>query len=222
MKTTRKRSFYSSIVVLIAGLTIASCSTSTSITGSWTRQDHEPQQFNTIVILGIAQNSQNRRIFEDQVASRLEEKGYPVIPALDLLPPDAAIGTITKDIVVEIFNSAAVDAVFTMSLRHEEDTRHYVPGRSTYYVPYYRGMGFPGYYGGFSNYYYTPGYYAGSYKIYLEANFFDYKKGELIWSAQTRTTNIEDVNKLAREFADVIVEDFTQEEVVRAPAVIEE
>lgn len=205
------------MVVLIAGLTIASCSTSTSINGSWTRQDHQPQQFEKIVILGIAQNSQNRRIFEDQVASRLEEKGYPVIPALDLLPPDAAIGTITKDIVVEIFNSAGVDAVFTMSLRHEEDTRHYVPGRSTYYVPYYRGVGFPGYYGGFSNYYYTPGYYAGSYQVYLEANFFDYSNGELIWSAQTKSSNIENVNKLAIQFADVIVEDFIQKGVVPAP-----
>jgi len=191
----------------------------TSVTGSWTKLGYEPEQFKKIVILGIGHNSENRRIFEDQVETRLAAKGYPVIAALDLLPPNAAIGTITKEIVNEIFRTADVDAVFTMSMRHQEDTRRYVPGRGTYYTPYYSTVGFYDYYGGFSNYYYTPGYYTGSFQVFLEANFFDFKDNELIWSAQTKSSDVQDINTMAIQFADAIVEDFIRHNVVPAPVV---
>ena len=68
---------------LLAIITIAvlsMCSTSsTSVTGSWTKPEYEPHSYDKIVILGIGHISENRRIFEDQVETRLIEKGYPVI-----------------------------------------------------------------------------------------------------------------------------------------------
>jgi hypothetical protein len=198
-------------------LVLISCSTGTQVTGSWTRVDHQPEQFDKIVILGIAAVSENRRLFEDEVETRLIAKDYPVVPALDMLPPNAAIGNITKDIVMEIFKSEGVDAVFSMSVRHMEDTRRYVPAQGVYYTPYYSNVSFYDYYGGFSNYYYTPGYYAGSVQIFLEANFFNLESGELIWSAQTKTVDVSDVRKMAVQFADVIVADFIRQNVVPAP-----
>ncbi|MBE9483488.1 MAG: hypothetical protein IMY74_01505, partial [Bacteroidetes bacterium] len=75
------------------------------------------------------------------------------------------------------------------------------------------------YYGGFNNYYYSPGYYTGSVQIFLEANFFDFESGELLWSAQTKTTDLTNIDKMAVEFADVIVADFIRQNVVPAPEV---
>jgi len=197
---------------------MVACGPSTKVTGSWTKLDYEPKQFKKIAVLGIAQNSQSRRIFEDQVETRLEEKGYPVVAALDYLPPNAAIGTITKEIVRDIFVAAEIDAVFTMSMRHQEDTRRYVPG-SSYYMPYYYNVPFYDYYGGFNSYYYSPGYYTGSVQIFLEANLFDFETGELLWSAQTKTTDLTNIDKMAVEFADVIVADFIRQNVVPAPEI---
>jgi len=207
--------FVSAMLILLVA-----CGPSTKVTGSWTRVDHEPESFKKIVVLGIAQNSENRRIFEDQVETRLREKGYPVVAALDYLPPNAAIGTITKEIVRDIFIAADIDAVFTMSMRHQEDTRRYVPG-SSYYMPYYYNVPFYDYYGGFNSYYYSPGYYTGSVQIFLEANFFDFESGELLWSAQTKTTDLTNIAKMAVQFADVIVADFISQNVVPAPEVSE-
>ncbi len=209
-----KNGFFISAMLIL----MVACGPTTKVTGSWTRLDHEPEQFKKIVILGIAQNSQSRRIFEDQVETRLEEKGYPVVAALDYLPPNAAIGTITKEIVMDIFAAADIDAVFTMSMRHQEDTRRYVPG-SNYYMPYNYNVPFYDYYGGFNNYYYSPGYYTGSVQIFLEANFFDFESGELLWSAQTKTTDLTNIDKMAVEFADVIVADFIRQNVVPAPEI---
>jgi hypothetical protein len=203
--------FLSALLVMIVA-----CGPTTKVTGSWTRVAHEPATYDNVVILGIAQNSVNRRIFEDQVETTLEAAGYPVIAALDLLPPNAAIGTITKEIVKEIFTSAKVDGVFTMSVRHMEDTRRYVPG-SSYYMPSHYNTGFYNYYGGYNNYYYSPGYTAGSLQIFLEANFFDLKTGELIWSAQTKTTDQSNIEKMSIEFADAIVADFISHEVLVKP-----
>ena len=203
------------IILTIIFLGMA-CSTGTKVTGSWTKPEQEPESFNKIVVLGIGHNSENSRIFEDHVETRLATRGYPVIAALDLLPPNAAIGTITKDIVVDIFRAANVDAVFTMSMRHMEDTRRYVSGQG-YYMPYYYNVPFYDYYGSFNNYYYTPGYYTGSFQVFLEANLFDFSTGELLWSAQTKTVDVQDIEKMAEQFADVIVADFIGQNVVALP-----
>ena len=203
-----------STIVLIALL--SSCGPTTKLTGSWTKPDYEPIKYKRVVVLGIGSNSVNRRIFEDQVQTRLEAKGYPVIAALDLLPPNAAIGTITKEIVMSIFESADIDGVFTMSMRHQEDTRRYVPG-SSYYMPYDYNTSFYDFYGGFNNYYYSPGYYTGSVQVFLEADFFDLKTGEMKWSAQTKSTDVGSIDKMAVQFADVIVADFIEKNVLPAP-----
>ena len=211
-----KKLFRVSNIFLLFAILVACTTGKTSVTGSWTRLDHEPEKFKKIVVLGIGHNSQNRRIFEDEVETRLAAKGYPVIAALEILPPNAAIGTITKDIVNEIFIAADVDAVFTMSMRHMEDTRRYVPGRGTFYTPYYSTIGFYDYYGGFASYYYTPGHYTGSLQVFLEANLFDFKDNELLWSAQTKTSDVQDIHKMAVQFADAIVADFIRQNVVEA------
>lgn len=211
-----KISFRIAGITALILITAACATTGTKITGSWTRLDHEPANFNRIVVLGIAPNSTNRRIFEDHVQTKLAEAGYPVTAALDLLPPTAAVGTISKEIVMEIFKSVEADAVFTMSVRHMEDTRRYVPGSSVY-VPYYYNVPFYDYYSGFSNYYYTPGYYTGSLQIFLEANLFDFNTGELIWSAQSKTTDMTSIDKMAAEYAEIIVADFIRQQVVALP-----
>jgi hypothetical protein len=207
-------------VLLITLLT--TCGGTTKVTGSWAKPGNEPTNYKKVVVLGIGANSVNRRIFEDQVETRLEAKGYPVIAALDLLPPNAAIGTITREIVFSIFESADIDAVFTMSLRHQEDTRRYVPAQGTYYTPYYSTMGFYDYYSGFGTYYYSPGYYTGSVQVFLEANFFDLETNELIWSAQTKSTDVASIETMAVQFADAIVADFISKNVLPAPPGTEE
>lgn len=209
--------FFRLAAFAVVTILLVMCGPTTKITGSWTRLNHEPEQFNKIVVLGIGRVSENRRLFEDEVETRLFDKGYPVVAALDLLPPNAAIGTISKDVVNEIFKAADVEAVFTMSVRHMEDTRRYVPARGTYYTPYYSNVSFYDYYGGFSNYYYTPGYYTGSIQIFLEANFFNFETGELLWSAQSKTTDMENIRKMAVEYAETIVADFIRQNVVVAP-----
>lgn len=204
-------------ILLFAGLIISSCGSTTKVTGSWTKVGYEPKEYKRICVLGIGAVSENRRVFEDEVETRLVAKGYPVIAALDLLPPNAAIGTITREIVRDIFISADVDAVFTMTVRHMEDTRRYVPAQGGYYTPYYSNVGFYDYYGGFNNYYYSSGYYTGSVQVFLEANFFDFKTGELIWSAQTKTVDFSSVKVAAVQFANAIVDDFIRQNVVPAP-----
>lgn len=201
---------------------LTTCGPTTEVTASWARPEHEQEEFKKIVILGIGHNSENRRIFEDQVETRLAAKGYPVIAALDLLPPNAAIGTITKEIVNEIFISADVDAVFTMSMRHQEDTRRYVPASGTYYTPYYSTVGFYDYYGGFGTYYYSPGYYTGSYQVFLEASLFDFADDELLWSAQTKSVDYQNITQMAAQFADAIVANLISKNVLPVPPGSEE
>jgi hypothetical protein len=80
----------------------------------------------------------------------------------------------------------------------KEETR-YVPGSATSYSPYGYG-GYYGHYGGGMAYNYSPGYYTTDKIIYLETNLYNLATDELVWSAQSKTTNPADFSSFSREY----------------------
>jgi hypothetical protein len=73
-------------------------------------------------------------------------------------------------------------------------------------------MGYGGYYGRFTGYYsyynpvmYDPGYYATDKNYYLEINLYDAKTEELVWSAQSETTNPSSIETFSYSFSQLVV-----------------
>ena len=73
-------------------------------------------------------------------------------------------------------------------------------------------MRYGGYYGRFTGYYsyynpvmYDPGYYATDKNYYLEINLYDAKTEELVWSAQSETTNPTSIETFSNSFSQLVV-----------------
>jgi hypothetical protein len=65
-----------------------------------------------------------------------------------------------------------------------------------------------------SNYLYSPGYYTGSISVFVETNLYNYPGEDLVWSGQSKTTDISDLERSAREFSDVVVDELIRSKVI--------
>lgn len=190
-----------------------SCSTSTKVVGTWKKSEEKTYDFSKIVILGIAHDAATRKVFEVAIEERMLADGYVAEGALDFLPPNANEDNISPELVTAFFTSAKVDAVMTISLLEVDDSRRYVPG-TVFFLPYYNTYTFYDHYMEYYDFVYVPGFYTGELDVFLEANLFDFKTGDLIWSAQTETMDLNSISEIANSFSDVLVDDLLNSKVL--------
>ena len=202
-----------SLRFLIISLLMISCSTSTKVIGTWKNNEEKTYNYNKIVILGIAHDAATRKVFEIAVEERMLADGFAAEGALDFLPPNSNEDNTSPELIDAFFKSAKVDAVMTISMLEVDDSRRYVPG-TVFYLPYYNTYSFYDHYVAYYDYVYAPGYYAGELDVFLEANLFDFETGELIWSAQTETMDLNSIAEIASSYADVLVDDLLKSKVL--------
>lgn len=174
-----------------AALLLVSACASTRITSDWKDESYRKKP-EKILVLSLLNETTQRRIMEDAVASRLEAAGVDAIPAYTVLPegklPD-------KDVIAATVKELGADALLISRLVDRKTVREYVPG--TPYYPPASYLDWHSYYGGFYPAYpgYIPGYppgYAPGYTVettydIAEANLYDAATGKLVWSAVTES-----------------------------------
>jgi hypothetical protein len=193
---------------------ISSCGSTTKVTGSWKNEPEKSYKFDKLAIVGITPNADGRKMVEEYIEDNLVEQGVNAVGALNFLPPNANQENTSIELLHEYLNIEKSDAVLTVSLLRTKDNKQYVSG-SYYYVPWTQAQ-FGDYYGQMSNYLYAPGYQKISTTFFLESNLYSYPAGELLWSAQTVSTDVTDVKRGAQILAKVIVKQLFKDEVLEA------
>ncbi len=201
------------LTILLISILMISCSTSTKVIGTWKKSEEKIYDYSKIVILGIAHDAATRKVFEMAIEERMLADGYAAEGALDFLPPNANEDNTSPEVVMAFFKSAKVDAVMTISLMEVDDSRRYVPG-TVYFFPYYSTYTFYDHYVEYYDYVYVPGFYTGEMDVFLEANLFDFETGDLIWSAQTETMDLNSISEIANSYADVLVDDLLNSKIL--------
>ncbi len=200
--------------ILLLAVLLASCSGSkTYVTSSWAESSFTPQNQGTVLILSMTENAQGRAAIESGVAGQLNRYGYNTIQSYEELgpkwPPTRDTAAL-KEIIRELANDRGVDAIYTVALKKKDSETHYVPPSTSYVpsTPYYGGYG---YYGYWYNYYpmtyrevYEPGYYVQSEAYFLETNIYSTNQGQLIWSAQSATTNPTSLKQFTADYTKAI------------------
>ncbi len=205
----------STIAIFLISVITISCSSS-MIIGTWKKGENQELKYNKIAILGISHSSSYRKIFEQSIEEQMLNFGYAAEGALDFLSPNENEDNTSPEILMAFFESAKVDAILSIHLLEIDDDRRYVPG-SVYFMPYYNAYSFYDYYYDMYDYVYSPAYYAGELDVFLEANLFDFATGELLWTAQTETTDLNSVAEIANNFANVLVKDLYKSKVLYSP-----
>lgn len=194
--------------ILIIGMIflLNSCSSSTKILGSWKSPDSPPSGYSNIFIAALSDNVLARKTIEDNLQNLLNQKGIASVTSFNIIKPEFRAMETKKEEILNAIKDRENDAILTVAVIDQTNDTRYVPGDIMY-----NPMGFA-YYRGFWRYYsfyypmiYSPGYYTQEKNYFLEINLYDAQSEDLMWSAQSQTTNPYDLEGSSEEFAKVVV-----------------
>jgi hypothetical protein len=194
---------------LIATILTVACS-STKITSSW-REPNKTltiNQLNKVLVVALFNNETNRRKAEDQMAAYLNGKGVVSYNYFS-----DKFDRKNEAVIREKIGADGFDGAVTMRLIDVEKEKIYMPSNQPLYPAYSRN--FSAFY--FRNYgYYQQQDYYRTTRIYtVETNVYSIKEDKIIWTALTKTTDPEGVNKLTDEIAEVVYKRMVKEGFIK-------
>lgn len=179
---------YVGIAVLVTGC----ATTTTKMSGTWQAPDFVGKSFNNILVLGVAKEERNRRMYEDKMVESLAMVGAKAVASYQILPKlDENSETSVKELVAKNHH----DGVLVISLVRVKRERHRVEAQS-YVVPNgYYGRGYYGHYMTSYSIVNEPSYDVTRYSVVWETNFYDVESKQLIWSGRSTTLRPQSAGK---------------------------
>lgn len=185
-------------ILLLGALLFTACAT-TQVNAIWKDPSYQSRPAR-IMVIGVAKNPLNRRLFEDEFVRQLKARGTEAIASYTVLPDkqqddQAAIAAKVKEL--------KADTVLVSRLVSKKTVKVYVPGTVYYPPPYY--YTWPDYYGYSYRYIYSPGYIAESEYAIIETNLYETGNDKLVWATSSETL-ISDSNKdLIKSYIGIMV-----------------
>lgn len=206
-------------VLLLSGVLMVflffSCGSSTSITGTWERQDVQ-KEFNNVLVAALTPNTGLKSTIERHMEQNLQQEGIVASQSINVLPPKFSDDEDQKQKILNTIQSNGFDGILTVSIIEKDTESRYVPGSASY-APYPSY----GYYGSFWGYYshwypqfYSPGYYTEENVYYIETNLYNAQTEDLVWSAQSETYNPRDLETFSEDFAEEVVEQLAEDGII--------
>jgi hypothetical protein len=185
------------LLILIAML-LTACAT-TQLNAVWKDPGYQTRPAR-IMVVGVAKNPLNRRLFEDEFVQQLKSRGTDAIASYTVLPDrqqddHEAIAAKVKEL--------GADAILITRLVSKKIVQTYVPATPYFPPPYYGSW--PDYYGYGYHYMYTPGYIAEDEYAVIETNLYEAKSDKLVWAASSETGINDSDQNLIQSYVGVMV-----------------
>jgi len=186
-------------VIALLSLLFSACAT-TELTAVWKDPAYQARPAK-IMVIGVAKNPLNRRLFEDEFVAQLKAKGTAAIASYTVLSDKQQED---QEVVTAKVSELGADTVLITRLVSKKTVQVYVPGTAFFPPPFYGTW--PDYYGyGYRNMY-SPGYIAEDEYAIIETNLYETVDDKLIWAASSETgVNGTDQN-LIKSYIGVMVE----------------
>ena len=201
----------------LVGMLLAGCST-TTLSGSWKSPDFIGK-IKKVYIVGMAKQDTTRRILEDDFSRQLSTYGVTGLSSYKDLPAskEADEAKITANI-----KANGADSVLMTHVTGKRTEEVVTPGRVTSTGPSYGGRYYDRpYYSNYGSYYnqrreviYEPATISQFEVITVEANLYDAKTSELIWSAQLETVVENNIQALVDDFVKTVVKDMSSKGLI--------
>lgn len=191
--------------LLIFTIATSSC-TSTKIISSWREPNKEVavSSLKKVLVVALFKDETSRHKAEDQMAGYLNGKGIVSYNYLN-----ESFDKKNEEVLRERIKADGFDGAVTMRLVDVDKEKIYTPGNTSLYPSYYRN--FSGYYYRSYSYFTDPGYYSTTKTYTIETNVYSIKEDKIIWSALTKTTDPEGVQKMTEEVAKVVYKKMLKE-----------
>lgn len=201
-----------SLFLLLAIILMMGSCSSTKVIASWSLNPPPVEAMEKVLVLGVMANRELKEQIEREMVHELHKVGVNANPATDIFGPKGFRG-LTEEQVADKLHGSAYGSVLIVSLQSKETKKDYSTRYSTPYV-----LGYNLYYRRYLLIYdnvYTPDYYASSTEYILEADIYTLKEDELIYSAQTRSSDPESVKSLADSFSKSIVTELKDKGIIQ-------
>lgn len=199
-------------------LLLQSCTNSTVIVASWANKEAaKAKPHHTIFIAALAQNMDVRTSLESYLADEAVKRNLTAVKSYEVFLPNFTKDNMpTKEEMLKVIKEKKCDAIFLVSLLDVKTESRYVPGSS--YAP----ASSYGYYGGWYGYYgynyprvYEAGYYTTDKLFYLESNLFDTETGNILWSAQSETTNPTSIDQFSKDYVKAAMKELVSKGIAK-------
>ncbi len=195
---------------LMAVLIAVACGSNTELVGRWRDPSYTGQPVSSMMVIAAGRSEENRRLFETELAGRLEEHGVRALLGYQVLPTS----DFTREEVEAEVKKAGVEAVIVTRLKNIDTTTTYTDPAS-YTVP-------QSYYNGYYNYYYQsyqtvvePAQEQTALTVVLESNLYDVATEKLLWTAVSETFDPKSVSDVVKQVSSAVVEDLKTQGLVR-------
>ncbi|MBL4682163.1 MAG: hypothetical protein JKY88_15765 [Pseudomonadales bacterium] len=217
------------LTVTVIVLFIASCaSTSTKMTGTWKAPDFEAKGFKKLLVMSVAPDNVDRRMFEASMVAALTKVGVNSIASYTVLPD---VGKLNEDTVTAVVEKYKYDGVLVTKLitvntdikrvaakSYTQATGFYQTGYPTgYYSPGYNGFYARGYYNHYATAYTTvnePAYNIETTTALVETNLYDVETEKLIWSGRSATVNPLSAGSVIPSITAIVAKTLKEEKIV--------
>ena len=185
-------------LLIIAAMLVTACAT-TQINSVWKDPSYQVRPAR-IMVIGVAKNPLNRRLFEDEFVVQFKAHGTKAIASYTILPDkqqddQVAIAAKVKEM--------GADTVLITRLVSKKTVKTYVPG-TIYYPPPFYGT-WPDYYGYGYRYMYSPGYIAEDEYAVIETNLYETRHDKLVWAASSETVMRDSNQNMIKSYIGIMV-----------------
>ena len=216
--------------ILITGIILTACSSTSSLTYSEKLGDYSPKKYSNIGVLAVLKSNDPRINVENAVTDMLRAKGYsvnypwdvwPFANNLELMKQHGIEGDKIKEMLQQRVTSQKMDALLIITLFDAVKEQRYVPGSGlsvgvavnpgmypVYGYPYYS------YYGYAFNTISDPGYYVESSTYFTESNLYDIASEQLVWTGQISTKLESSLETEAQKYAEVLIDGMIKDNVL--------
>ena len=190
-------------------LFLISCST-TKLTSTWTDPQYRGSQYSHLLVIGVAEQEDIRRSFEERFVERLEANGIKAVESSSVMSKDQKID---KETILAVVEKTGVDGVLLTYLVAVKEKEVASPGPTYSRADDYHGGTIPDL---SSAYDYRSGsqYYTTRVKVRLETNLYDAKTEQKVWSARSRTLNPKSDTALMDSVIDALVKDLKKKKLL--------
>lgn len=203
---TKKGEIFS--IILIFCLLLTTFCARTTLDSVWKDPNYQGGKFKKVLVVGVAKNQTNRRLFEDKFAAELKTYGTDAISSYTIIPSAEKLNKATVQSKVETLE---IDVILVTKVVNLKEERTY--SRGSYPLRYQRGW-----HGEYSRGYneYTQG--RGSYYEYkvvsLETNIYDAQTDKLIWSGWSDTVLEDSVESAIVSLIQVITKSLSDNQLL--------
>jgi hypothetical protein len=173
----------------------------TKLNAVWKDPTYAGDRLRKILVIGVAENLDRRKTFENQFVAALELKGVDAVSSLRLIPGEEKL---SKERIRSAIEGSGIDAVIVTRLVGVDVKYTQSPG-GVYAVPYPYYNTLYGFYDQAYVYAAAPPQYDAKETVSLETNLYEAGEGKLIWTVLSSTTKKESVSEAINSLTTALI-----------------